>query len=271
VWWIIFTVNRLSSSATNVDSDIDDEKIETVWDLPPESDGFEETYPSTVSSLFMHDSSATYVYDDTANVVRSKCIVLTDRAARIGSMATSTPKGDRAFWGKFGAVDQAIRRVADSLPSISEESRYEAGAPHVESQTRKVNRFTVDYHTFMCDATIRLHSRLARAGHIASRDACLEACWRLIPIVRQIIAQDMADSVYLYLAVTWTRVFREFAIEHDRLLTTRDFGGAGIIIFELKVLSKALKKRAGHHLIANSWIANLKREFPSLRSVLDML
>jgi len=174
VWWTIFTLNRLGSAATNVDSDFDDEKIETTWDLPPESGDLEDAHSRTIS-LFVRDSRATYVYDDTANVIRSKCAALVECAARIGFVAVLTPESDRAFWNQFQTIDQAIQRVTNSLPSIFEEPRYDAGAPHVVSNARMTNQYTIVPHALVCDAVISLHGQLARAGNVVSRDACLRA------------------------------------------------------------------------------------------------
>ncbi|KDQ19386.1 hypothetical protein BOTBODRAFT_437969 [Botryobasidium botryosum FD-172 SS1] len=92
VWWMAFTTNRLCSSAINKNRDIEDEKIETVWDMPLESSDLQhqQIYRSTVSSLFIRNSSATYVHNDTSNVIRSKCIAMIDYATRIGLMAVSS-------------------------------------------------------------------------------------------------------------------------------------------------------------------------------------
>ncbi|KDQ18829.1 hypothetical protein BOTBODRAFT_170827 [Botryobasidium botryosum FD-172 SS1] len=200
VWWTIFGLNRLSSALSDVDSDFDDDKIETVWELPPESSNFEEQYRCTVSSLFVRDSSATYVYHDTANAIRSKCAALVDRAARLGFAAPHTSKGDHRFWKKFEVLDQAIRGVTDSLPPASEAPRYEVTTPHVVVQREKVNRVTILPHFLACHARILLHWELAQAGNVKSRDTCLKASWRVVPLVRRAVEQDIGH-VFAFLVV----------------------------------------------------------------------
>jgi len=115
-----------------------------------------------------------------------------------------------------------------------------------------------------CDAAISLHNKLARAGSVASRDACLEASWTVMPVVRQILEQDMGCSVPSYLAVTWMRMFREFGNEYDRLVAAREYERARLIIPELKVLSRAIRERAAYFSFAHAIIEELKSEFPSL-------
>ncbi|KDQ21560.1 hypothetical protein BOTBODRAFT_206844 [Botryobasidium botryosum FD-172 SS1] len=267
VWWMIFTTNRLSSSASNIEIDINDEKITTIWELPPESDDLKETSYGTVSSLFIRDSPATYVYGDTANAIRSKCAALVGYAVRLGAMAASTPESNRIFWENFQIIDEAIRRVTNSLPSIFEQPRYEAGAArfNVESQSRDVNRFIIVYHFLACDAVICLHSRLARLGNTASRDACLEASWRVIPAARQ-LHQDTGRVSFSCLTVVWARMFREFGLEYNRLLATGDSERAQLIIPELKVLFALIKERSSYRSMTNTIMKHLKLAFPSLHN-----
>jgi len=185
-------------------------------------------------------------------------------------MATSTLESNMLFWDKFEILDQAIRQVTNSLPSIFEEPRFEADAAHVESQTRKTNHFVIVPHIMMCDAVILLHSKLGRAGNVSSRNACLEASWRVMPVVRQILEQDMACSIFSYLAVTWTRMFRMFGFEYNRLLAEGDSEGAQLIIPDLKVLSRVIRERAKYFKLANIMIEALKSQFPSLHDELGI-
>ncbi|KDQ18825.1 hypothetical protein BOTBODRAFT_28326 [Botryobasidium botryosum FD-172 SS1] len=271
VWWMLFTMNRFSSTATNVDSDFDDGKIETVWGFPPMPDSSEESQSSTISSLFVRDSKATSVRDDTANMIRSKCAALADRAARTGFVAKSTPESNLDFWNKFEAVDQAIRRVANTLPSIFEEPHYEVDAAHIESGGRKANHITIVPHILVCDAIILLHSKRGLAGNISSRNACLEACRRAMPVVRQIVEQDMATSIFSYLPVTFTRMFRVFGFQHSRLLAKGDSESAQLIMPELEVLSRILLARANDFQLTNVMMDRLRSQFPVLCKELGML
>ncbi|KDQ07237.1 hypothetical protein BOTBODRAFT_612974 [Botryobasidium botryosum FD-172 SS1] len=268
VWWMVFTTNRLLSSATNMNGDIEDERIETVWDImmPPESSDL-KTYHSTVSSLFIPDSGDTWVHTDTANVIRSKCIATIGRAARFGLLAVSN---DQTFWDELETVDQAIRQIAASLPSVFEESCHRAEAAQAETQSTDAGRFTVEHHLFICDAAIRLHSRLGCAGNDTSRRVCLEACQKAMPAVRRLVERDLASSVAGYLALTWFRMFREFALQYDQLRAIGAHQDADLLVLDLKVLSLALRKRAEYRPVINELIAVLRREFPSLSSVPDM-
>jgi len=178
-------------------------------------------------------------------------------------MAALTPEDDDMFWENFEIVDQAIERISSSLPSLFEEPRFEPDAPHVELQTKRANRFATVHHTIVCDAAISLHSQLARTGNIASRNACLEASWRMMPIVRQIIGHETVGSMYSYLVVSWTRAFREFGFENNRLLEAGECERARLIIPELKTLSKAIRIFPFGGLM----IAPLKSEFPLLHSI----
>ncbi|KDQ18826.1 hypothetical protein BOTBODRAFT_477031 [Botryobasidium botryosum FD-172 SS1] len=94
IWWMIFALNRFGSAAVNIDKDYDDGRIETVWELSPEpiggSPSLKETNFSTVSSLFVLGNGAAYVYNDTANAIRSKCAAIIERAARISIETTSS-------------------------------------------------------------------------------------------------------------------------------------------------------------------------------------
>ncbi|KDQ12579.1 hypothetical protein BOTBODRAFT_412506 [Botryobasidium botryosum FD-172 SS1] len=89
VWWMVYTMNRLGSAVTNAQIDMEDEKILTIWDPPPDSRGYERAPPRSVSSLFIRDSGATSVYDDSANAIRSKCVALAHRAIHLGLGAVS--------------------------------------------------------------------------------------------------------------------------------------------------------------------------------------
>ncbi|KDQ21562.1 hypothetical protein BOTBODRAFT_182866 [Botryobasidium botryosum FD-172 SS1] len=144
LWWTMFTINRFISLTANVKTDVDDEIIETVWELPSDSENIDpEVRCGSVSSLFACDNRSTYVYHDTANAVRSKCAALVERAARFGLKAASASDHDRVFWEKFEAIDEAIRHLTGSLPSVYEESRYEAGAAHIELRTTQMNRLNI--------------------------------------------------------------------------------------------------------------------------------
>ncbi|KDQ09507.1 hypothetical protein BOTBODRAFT_36913 [Botryobasidium botryosum FD-172 SS1] len=270
VWWMIFTLNRLAGSINSPESDLDDHKIETVWHLPSDLDCCEDSHLASISSLLVRDSKATHVYDDTANVVRCKCVALTGRAARIGIKAASTPKDDQEFWDEFDILDKAIRRIASTLPSMFEEPRFEDGAPHTVSRSGKTNRFIIVPHLFICDAAIVLHAKLMHSGNAASRDACIEACRLAIPVVRQIFEQDMRCSPPAYLTIIWTRMFRVFGLEYNRLQESGDVRGARVVLSELEILSKAIKQRASYFGLTGALIADLKAEFPTIQNELGL-
>ncbi|KDQ21869.1 hypothetical protein BOTBODRAFT_26276 [Botryobasidium botryosum FD-172 SS1] len=270
VWWMIFTLNRLGSSATNVDGDVEDEKIETSWDLPPGSESDNETYSGTVASLFARDSKDTYVFNDTANVIRSKCAALVERSLRLGFIAPLTPESEKVFWEKFEIMDQAIRQVTASLPSIFEEPRYEPDAPHIESRTKLANKYTIVPHFLVCDAALSLHAKLARAGNTNSRNTCLEVARKALPIIRQLLEQNMGCSIFSYLVVTWSRIFQVLAVEYNRLLAAGDNAGARLIIPDLQILSKAIGERTKYFRLTCLMIAELKAEFISLHSEPDI-
>ncbi|KDQ14615.1 hypothetical protein BOTBODRAFT_335658 [Botryobasidium botryosum FD-172 SS1] len=251
VWWMIFTLNRLASAAGSVDSDFEDDRIQTLWDLPPELDSTMELHPSTVSSLFLRDSQATYVYNDTANAIRNKCAALVDRAARISATAPS----------KFDLLDEAIRRVASSLPSLFEEPCFETGAPRVELQTNMANKFTTMYYILVCEAAIVLHFPLARTGNAASRDACIKACRSITSVVRQLNEQD--HSNYSYLIITCPRAFRELCFEYRRLSSINETNEAQLIIPELQTLSWIIKTFPP----GGGLIEPMKSVVPSLQSL----
>ncbi|KDQ18837.1 hypothetical protein BOTBODRAFT_477223 [Botryobasidium botryosum FD-172 SS1] len=257
VWWIVFSLNRLGNAAYDINSDFDDNKVETVWELPLESNNFEEQHQHTVSSLFVRDTGATYVYHDTANAIRSKCAALIDRAARMGSAAPHTSEGDHRFWKKFEILDQAIRNVADSLPSAFEEPRYEAAARCVTIETENVNRITIVPHIFACHARILLHWELARAGSLKSHTACLEASWKAVPLVRKTVEQDIGHVSPLLLS-SWARMFRVFTCEHSRLVIAGDTERAQFIILELRVLSRALKEQAKYNAFASEFFCAIQ-------------
>ncbi|KDQ08961.1 hypothetical protein BOTBODRAFT_540437 [Botryobasidium botryosum FD-172 SS1] len=261
VWWMIFTINRLTTSASKIDSDIEDDRIQTLWELPPELDSAMELHSSTVSSLFIRDNKATYVYNDTANAIRSKCTALVDRAARIGPTAPSISRDDHAFWERFEQLDEAIRQVASSLPSLFEEPRFETHALHIELQTNTASKFTTFYHILVCDAAIALHGPLARTGNIASRDACVRACRSITPVVRRLNGQD--DSIYSYLIIPCARAFREFCFEYRRLLTINETNEAQLIIPELQTLSRLIKAFP----VGGGMIEPMKSVVPSLRNI----
>ncbi|KDQ21870.1 hypothetical protein BOTBODRAFT_26277 [Botryobasidium botryosum FD-172 SS1] len=264
VWWMIFTLNRLGGSAHSVDYDMGDEIIETVWDLPPETSSFEETPHSTVSSLFTRGSRDTWVYHDTANVIRSKCIALMGRATRLGSKAITASENDRVFWVEFETMRQAVRRVTESLPPFLEEPHSAVDTACVETQPKIASRYIVTYHILMCEAAIMLHSRLARAGHVTAQKVCLEASWRMMPVVRHMLKQGIDASAFTYCGVAWARVFRELAIEHDRLLAIGNLELAESMIPELKTLLRAIREQLRYIPLYRLIIVGLKSEFPSL-------
>ncbi|KDQ21563.1 hypothetical protein BOTBODRAFT_182867 [Botryobasidium botryosum FD-172 SS1] len=240
LWWILFTTNRFGSLAGSFDIDVDDQTVETVWEVPANSDD-EILYHCSVSSLFIRGSRATYVYNDTGNAIRSKCTVLAERATRFGAMAGTVLNEDHVFWEQFEAIDHAIQRVTGSLPSVYEETRYEAGTTRVELQTTRMNHFIIFYHMLTCDATIGLHSQLARAGNAESRNACIEACQRVMPIVRHMIEYDMGYSASHYLQVVWVRMLGVFSAEYERNLAAGEREKAHSILPDLKALNEILK------------------------------
>jgi len=89
-----------------------------------------------------------------------------------------------------------------------------------------------------------------------------------MPVVRQILKQDMGHSIFMYLALIWTRTFSVFGAEYNRLLAMGDHGMARLIMPELKVLLRALREKAAFSPTADAMITGLKSEFPSLRSEL---
>jgi len=70
-------------------NDFADENISTMWELPPESENFQAQL-GTVSSLYVCDSKETFVYNNTANVLRSKCVALVERAGHVGVIAAKS-------------------------------------------------------------------------------------------------------------------------------------------------------------------------------------
>ncbi|KDQ10788.1 hypothetical protein BOTBODRAFT_473451 [Botryobasidium botryosum FD-172 SS1] len=243
VWWMVYTLNRLGSATMNTHIDMEDEKILTIWDPPSDFRGSEKAPSKSVSSLFIRGSGATSVYDDSANAIRSKCVALVYRATYLGLDAVSAPESDRIFWEKFQTVERAIHEVASSLPSIFEEPRYEAGIAHVKSN-KKTNYYTSCPHLLACDAMVSLHFKRACAGNATSLNACIDASRKVMLAIRQTLKQNMCISASAYDIVAWTRVFRVFATEYDRLIAAGDVDKAQVVISELKVLSKALKQRA---------------------------
>ncbi|KDQ21871.1 hypothetical protein BOTBODRAFT_215701 [Botryobasidium botryosum FD-172 SS1] len=266
VWWMIFTLNRLGSAANDIPNDFGDDRIESIWELPPESSEYDEASLTTVSSLYIPNSPATYVYNDTANTLRSKCAALVERAAHIGFVAPSQPAENTAYWDTFWAIERAIQQVAASLPSMFDEPHFQPGPTRVKvSRGRgKANPFSVVPHTLICDAAIFLHTKLARTGVVASRDACLDAAHRIMRVVRQIIQQNMR-AVSSYLPVIWARVFREFGREFDRLKDAGELEKARMeILPELKTLARAIRDRIPYFPLARVFIADLRKQFPSL-------
>ncbi|KDQ21561.1 hypothetical protein BOTBODRAFT_206843 [Botryobasidium botryosum FD-172 SS1] len=265
IWWTLFTSNRVSSLSANVESAVDAGSIETVWEIPTNLDqlGLEHCH-GTVSSLFLRGSHNTYVYNNTANAIRSKCVALAERAARLGFMAASASGNNRAFWEEFEIADYAIQRVTSSLPSIHEETRYEVEAAHMELQGSRMNHFAAVYHFLTCDATICLHSQLARAGSLTSREACLDACWRVMPMVRHMLEHDTARSAFQYLPMVWMRMFGTFCTEYDLHVAARDYDKAQFFIPELKALTMIIRAQGGP--LTHSRIAALKSRSPSLQN-----
>ncbi|KDQ21566.1 hypothetical protein BOTBODRAFT_207317 [Botryobasidium botryosum FD-172 SS1] len=166
-------------------------------------------------------------------------------------------ENDRLFWDEFETMNQVIQQVTASLPSVYEESRFEAEAAHVRSRTKEIDHYNATYHFLMCDATICLHSRRARAGNYTSRDACIAASWRMMPVLRQILGQAMSSFDFSYMVVIFTHMFREFGTEHSRLLAMGEFEGARIIVPELTVLSVALRRHAEGISLARKSMINI--------------
>ncbi|KDQ21868.1 hypothetical protein BOTBODRAFT_26275 [Botryobasidium botryosum FD-172 SS1] len=265
IWWMIFTMNRIANAAAEIPGDFSDENIETLWELPPESDDLAEIQLSTVSSLCADGSKSTFVYNDTANVLRSKCAALLERARNIGAIAAQMTSDQTTYWQTFRATNKAIELVTRSLPSAYEEPRFEPDARHIAARASgKINHFSIIPHHFVCGAMVFLHYKRARAGNLASRDACLKAAWRMMPIVRQILVQKMGSSVFSYCAFLWMRVFQEFAHEYERLHALGDQKSAKVILPELKVLALALKEQATSFFLASALLADLRTQFPSL-------
>ncbi|KDQ16209.1 hypothetical protein BOTBODRAFT_257167 [Botryobasidium botryosum FD-172 SS1] len=136
-----------------------------------------------------------------------------------------------------------------------EEPRFEFDAPHVVSKgvDRKTNEFIIVPHLLVCDAVIYLHHRLARAGNVASREACLKAAWRAMPVIRQVLDQNMGRSVFTYLTVTWLHIFQEFGCEYDRLQALQDLKRADVILRELKTLSRVLHEQSEYSPLASEF------------------
>jgi len=91
-----------------------------------------------------------------------------------------------------------------------------------------------------------------------------------MPVVRQMLEQSMGSSVFTYAAVVWTRMFRVFGAEYTRLLATGNSEMAQPIIPELKALLQAIREQAHYIPLLHMMIADLKAEFPSLRSESDI-
>ncbi|KDQ16488.1 hypothetical protein BOTBODRAFT_30819 [Botryobasidium botryosum FD-172 SS1] len=268
VWWMVFFANRLASAAGESRANFADEDISTAWELLPESQpgSSAEGLPSTVSSLYIAGSKETYVYGDTANTILCKCVALSERAGYTGVIAAKTPESDEAYWEKFRAADHAIEQVTRSLPSMFEEPRFDSTAPHTVSRASgKTNPFIIFPHILVCDATILLHNRLAQAGNATSRDVCLKAAWRAMPVVRKMLVQEMGGSVLPYAALVEARIFQVFASEYDRLHALGDTQRAKVILPELKVLALMLREHTKHFSLAKLALAVLKGMFPSLR------
>ncbi|KDQ12578.1 hypothetical protein BOTBODRAFT_412516 [Botryobasidium botryosum FD-172 SS1] len=147
-----------------------------------------------------------------------------------------------------------------------EEPRYEAGTPppHVRS-AKRTNHYTSFPHLLVCDAILSLHFKRARAGNATSLGTCLDASRKAMPVVQQILRQDMCDSAFAYSAVAWAHMFRVFATEYQRLVALGDDEKAQLVIPELKVLSKALGQRTAASERTRTIIAGLKAAFPTLQ------
>ncbi|KDQ10787.1 hypothetical protein BOTBODRAFT_473616 [Botryobasidium botryosum FD-172 SS1] len=242
VWWMVYTLNRFGSATMNTHIDMEDEEILTIWDPPSDSRAPERAPPRSVCSLFIRNSGATSVYDDSANAIRSKCVALVYQAINIGHEAVSAPESNHVFWEQFQTIEQAIHE------------------PNEET-----NHYTSFPHLLVRDAVISLHFKRACAGNATSLDSCLDASREAMLVIRQTLKQNMCISAFAYTVVAWARIFRVFATEYERLIAVGDDEKAQLIIPELKVLSKALRQRAATSGMTRAVIAGLKAKFTSLQ------
>ncbi|KDQ21185.1 hypothetical protein BOTBODRAFT_194833 [Botryobasidium botryosum FD-172 SS1] len=259
VWWTIFPLSRWASTFTRSgrpSTREDDDQIKTVWHLPQEC--YEEgRVPeddfNSVSSLYALESGAALVSQDSPETIRSKIVILLERATTLGERApeeTNNCDPSDPFWLDFYCTDNALAAFIWSLPPLQRETQGLIG-PDV-SPTELVPELTFG-HVMAYGAVIQLHNPLAKAGHDESRQKCFQAARGVMRVARLILAFKHTMSVVL--SVTWFVAFQVYSRELNKvteearnppMISYRDSSapGAGDLISDMTVLLTLMRRLA---------------------------
>jgi len=216
-WWTIFPLSRWASTFTRAhcpSTREDDAEIKTVWHLPQEC--YEEGRVSeddfnSVSSLYVLESGAALVAQDSPETIRSKIVILLERATSLGERApgeTTNYEPTDPFWVDFYCTDNALAAFIWSLPPLQRQTEGQFG-PDV-SPTELVPELTFG-HVMAYGAVIQLHNPLAKVGHNESRQKCFQAARGVMRVARLILAFKHTMSVVL--SVTWFVAFQVYSRE----------------------------------------------------------
>ncbi|KZV89039.1 hypothetical protein EXIGLDRAFT_160450 [Exidia glandulosa HHB12029] len=202
-FWMAFNIDRAWAVATGMPVAFSNDdhvrtQIETVW--PRSLSDFESGQVSdaeyaTVKNLFImgqqpqqqqQQRPPQFQRQDSPETLRAKAIALFERASRL-SAGLSTARGvNEDFWIEFRAVEFAIHRFSQSLPTVRNAG---AGNGTASPAPQGVDHQLALVHTLAYVATIQLHHVFAYMD-ATSHDKCLVAAGGALAVLRDLGEAD---------------------------------------------------------------------------------
>ncbi|CAE6434361.1 unnamed protein product [Rhizoctonia solani] len=278
IFWLTFITDRAGSLGTGLPHAIKDDEITTVFPRPLQE--FEEgtitdDTNATITNMYEDGNHAQDASKDSLHCLRVKSLALLERSSRLStvpeegkwttrSLNTQTdPVGylleerDKKFWGEFWATDQALERIAQTLPHIH------SGMGINDTSS------LIFVHTFVQGSTIQLHLPFVEknSGLYERSVKAAEAAMKVVHAIDNIDAKNF----HMLMGLSWICVSDILKREVRRKRSVGDAEGARQTEQELEALFSAMKRLRQVYPVLDSYGAHKDTNPPKFRMLVYSL
>ncbi|CEL54576.1 hypothetical protein RSOLAG1IB_07180 [Rhizoctonia solani AG-1 IB] len=242
IFWLTFITDRAGSLGTGLPHAIKDDEITTVFPRPLQEfeDGtITDDTNATITNMYEDGNHAQDASKDSLHCLRVKSLALLERSSRLSTV----PEGewDKKFWGEFWATDQALERIAQTLPHIH------SGMGINDTSS------LIFVHTFVQGSMIQLHSPFLEKNS-GSYERSVKAADAAMKVIHMIDNID-AKNFHMLMGLSWICVSDVLKRELRRKRSAADDESARHTEQELEALYAAMKRLRQVYPILGLWLS----------------